>query len=73
MKPIFVLIAGVLLIAGCSSNTGASGGGDVPGQSTANSNGGRTGSSPAGGSMGDGGGSSGMIGTGVGAHGSVGP
>jgi hypothetical protein len=73
MKRILALFAGVLLLAGCISNRGGANGSDDPRESGTDSTGGRTGSSPAGGSLGNGGGSSGMMGTGVGAQGSVAP
>jgi hypothetical protein len=73
MKRIVSLFAGVLVLAGCGSDRGGTNDNDVPRESSTNSIGGTTGNSSAGGSLGGGGGSSGMMGTGVGAHGSVGP
>jgi hypothetical protein len=72
MKQIAVWICGIVLIAGCASNPRGAAEDPASGSAVETSNGGRTGSSPAGGSLGGGGGSSGTIGSGVGAAGSVG-
>jgi hypothetical protein len=67
MKQIAVWVCGVLLLAGCSLNQGGTAADAGSGSGAGTSNAGRTGTSPAGGSLGGGGGSSGTIGSGVGA------